>query len=368
MRCSHDAVHWLSMVMAASFAFEADAVAQPAAGPLDISKVSFDTKAFDPSKGEKVTLRFEINRQADVLVSFYDRLGWQVWQFNQASAGPGLCTVVWDGRRSDGTLPTGNVFLFTIEAKTTNSEKTIFNRADDTGGLEVKPQTYTFDNKTGKMEYVLPKACMIRLRAGLKESMLAKTLIDWEPRTAGRHVEEWDGKDASGMMTLLTHPDLELRLTCYSLPDNTIITTGERVSLASEKGAKGGEQRVALWSTKEKYLHYGHDPRICHEPKFKVLFPDKNPMPPDGVPTARGVAAVRVELDSRDVGHLTNVAYEIMFFVDGVFVFESEEGMSPFTFQWDTRGLTKGPHALTVNIMSYDDHVGVLSQKVNVEN
>ncbi len=336
------------------------------AGPLEISTVGFDRKAFDPSKGEAVTLGFEISRKADVAISFCDRLGRQVRQLSQPGSGPGPCTFAWDGRRADGTLPAGSVFLFVIEAKTKDGRRATYNRAEGTGGIEVRPQTYVLDAKTGRIEYVLPKACMIRLRAGLKEGVLGRTLIDWEPRTAGRHIEEWDGKDASGMMTLLAHPDLDLRLTCYSLPDNTIITTGERASFSPEKDPKGAQQRVALWSTDGKYLHYGHDPRICHEPRFAVSFPDKGPTPPDGVPIARGMTAVRVELDNRDAGPLTNVAYEIMLFVDGVFVFEAEEGMSPFTFQWDTRGLAKGPHALTVNVMSYDDHIGVVGQIVNV--
>jgi hypothetical protein len=50
--------------------------------------------------------------------------------------------------------------------------------------------------------------------------------------------------------------------------------------------------------------------------------------------------------------------------VDGVFLFEMEEGSSPFTFNWDTKGLTKGSHILTVNLASYDDHIGVVSREV----
>jgi hypothetical protein len=73
---------------------------------------------------------------------------------------------------------------------------------------------------------------------------------------------------------------------------------------------------------------------------------------------------IRIELDNRDIRNLVNRRFEIMLYIDGVFLFEMEEGTSPFTFNWDTKPFAKGSHILTVNIMSYDDHIGVVSQKV----
>jgi len=50
-----------------------------------------------------------------------------------------------------------------------------------------------------------------------------------------------------------------------------------------------------------------------------------------------------------------------------IFIFEDEEGFTPFTYMWDTKGLPEGEHVFTVNIMSYDDHCGVESRKVIIK-
>ena len=80
-----------------------------------------------------------------------------------------------------------------------------------------------------------------------------------------------------------------------------------------------------------------------------------------------GKVPIRVEIAPEDKIYITNKRFEAMFFVDSVFLFEEEEGTSPLTFYWDTSRLNPGEHLLSVNIMSYDDHVGTKTQKVIIE-
>jgi len=337
-------------------------------GPLEIIRVGLDKKSFNPSKGEAVNVGFEITEQADVQVIVYDRLGTEVRSFGLPGIEAGRHSITWDGRRADGKPAAGDVFLYVIEARAEDGRKVTHNPARETGGLEVKPLEYTLDREAGRIEYVLPKACMIRVRAGLKDGMFGKSLFDWKPSTAGRHVYRWDGKDESGMMYLLKHHDLDLRLTCYTLPANTIITTGTVVPFAPDANPHAGvaKQRSRLWATKGKYFHYRHDPRICRQPRFKVLFPLKDKLSDEGHPVVSGATQIRVELDPRDARHLINTRFEIMIFVDGIFLYEIEEGSSPFTFSWDTKGFAKGAHIVTVNLVGYDDHIGIVSRKVIV--
>lgn len=337
-------------------------------GPFRITRVGLDQKSFNPSKGETVALSFEITKQADAQVAIYDRLGQKVRSFDMPDLEAGRHSITWNGRRANGKLAAGDVFLYVIEAETKDGRKTTYNPAKKTGGFEVKSLEYTLDRETGKIEYVLPKTCMIRIRAGLKDGMFGKSLFDWKPSTAGRHTYNWDGKDNSGWMNLLKHRDLDIRLTCYTLPENTIITTGAIVPFepAKNPGETGNPERSRLWATKGKYFHYRHDPRICHQPRFKVLFPRSSVAKKSNVPVVSGVAPLRVELDPRDAQHLINTRFEIMLFIDGVFIYEIEEGSSPFTFNWDTKGFAKGPHIVTVDLIGYDDHIGIVSRKVIV--
>lgn len=344
--------------------------AAPKKGLLKITRVALDRKVFNPSEGQKVTLSFEITRQADVQVVLYDRLGQKVRGFDMPDIQAGRHSVTWDGYKADDKLPAGDVFLYVIEAKTKDGKKATYNQAKETGGIEVKTLEYTLDKETGEVEYVLPKTCMIRLRAGLKDGMFAKTILDWKPSTAGRHAFTWDGMDSSGRMYLLKRRDLDLRLTCYTLPANTIITTGAVTAFESANNPSETklEDRDRLWATKGKYFHYKHDPRICHQPRFKVLFPSSRVKTENNdIPIVSGIVPLRVELDRRDARHLTNTRFEIMLFVDGVFIYEIEEGSSPFTFNWNTKGYAKGPHIVTVNLVGYDDHIGIVSRKVIVE-
>jgi hypothetical protein len=76
------------------------------------------------------------------------------------------------------------------------------------------------------------------------------------------------------------------------------------------------------------------------------------------VPVVSGVTPLRVTLDPAHAVHLVDTRFEIMVFVDTVFLFESEDGSNPFNHLLDTRALAPGPHLLTVNVLAYDDHFG----------
>lgn len=337
--------------------------------PLDIAKVKLDKKIFEPAKNETVSISFEITQDTDVEITIYDRLAIVAKKFSPVNLKAGQHKITWDGRNDNGKLTDGKVFLYIIEATAPNSQKVVYNRSERTGGLEVKPLEYTLDDKTGKIEYVLPKACMIRIRAGLRDSMLARTLMDWQPRTAGRHTEIWDGLDKSGTVNLLRHPALDLNLTCYTLPANTILVKGGNdLSDETEKSRKKNLIRNEIWDTQNKYLHYRHNPLTCHESSFAVSFPGVKRFDDRKIPILTGTTAVRVVLDERDAKSLINSRFEVMFYIDGIFLFEMEEGTNPFTFNWNTIGLSKGYHILTVNVMSYDDHIGTVSTKVKIEN
>ena len=332
---------------------------------LKIIKVGPAKKTFDISAGETASIGFEITRKADVQVVIYNRLGRKVRTFNLPDLEAKRSNVTWDGRTDQGKLAQGELFLYVIYAQTEDGQEAVHNTALRTGGFEVKSLEYTLDHKTGKIEYVLPKGCMIRIRAGLKDGLFANNLFDWVPRSAGRHTYMWDGKDQTGQMNLLKHHDLDIRLTCYTLPANSVIMKGNTIPLDSDIELTEAQvkERSELCGTKGKYFHYQHDPRHCHAPRFDFSFP--NAMSGNGnLPQVTGITPVRVELDRRDAWELVNRRFEIAFYIDGVFIYEVEEGSSPFTFNWDTKTFAKGPHIVTVNLLGYDDHIGIANHKV----
>jgi chemotaxis response regulator CheB len=65
-----------------------------------------------------------------------------------------------------------------------------------------------------------------------------KTLVNREPRPAGAVVENWNGMDESGTTYVPDLPDFVVGIAASSLPENSIITYGNRTTTFSEWAAK----------------------------------------------------------------------------------------------------------------------------------
>lgn len=331
-----------------------------------INRVSLSSKSFDVSKNESVSVSFEITAVGDVNVCIYDVLAREIRCYAMPKLKSGRHSIAWDGKNSSGDLAAGDIFLYIIKATWQNGQTSVYNPADKTGGFEIKAAKFSLDREKQIIEYVLPKAAMVRIRAGLNSGFFAGAVVDWTPQTAGRHQYKWDGKDASGLLNLIKNPGLDLRLSCYSLPDNCIVVSGNPKEIETNETLTESQNlfRNKIWATEGKYLHYCHDRRFCHSPGFKVSFINGRKTDDETSVVISKVAPVRIEIDKRDKKHLTDTKFEVMFYVDGVFLYEMEEGSSPFTYDWDVRNFNRGVHILTVNILAYDDHIGSQSYKV----
>lgn len=332
---------------------------------FEITKVRLNSKTFAPANGEKTTLSFEITKAADIKIGIYDRLNRLVKELDIPKADAGEHSIEWDGRNCKNEIAEGKVFLYVIEAVDSDGKKIIYNPADRTGGNVVAAADYTYDKKNKTIEYVLPKTGMVRLRAGLKDGIFIRNILDWEPQTAGRHSLSWDGKDENGLFDIGSNGDLRLNLVCYTLPANTIIISGQSKPLSGAGSKELSTTSEDIWAKKDKCPHYSHNPLNCHEQRFSISFPESNERTnEEGVPVLSGRVPIRIKIDPRDAEYMVNNKYEIMIYVDGIFLFETEDGTDPFTFHWDTQGFNKGVHIFTVNLINYDDHLGTLSKKI----
>lgn len=328
---------------------------------LSISRVSVDKKTFDPQKDKKALIKFYISKPAtNALIGLYDSNNSLIRLLKMQNLKQGFNAAAWDGKDEKGDSVKSDIVIYTITVNDIRGSLT-YDPTDDTEGFEIHARDFSYDKKSGKIFYTLPRASRVRLRAGLKEGLLLNTIFDWEPREAGEHNYVWDGKDSSENLFLLKHPNLDLNLTCYTLPDNCLIIKGGNRNVLedetlSKRNPKGKSQLT-------KYLHSLHKTSNCHEPDFTIEFP-RAEINKDGLPILKGRVPVRVSIVPEDKSYMVNKRFEVMFYVDTVFFYEEEEGSSPFTFYWDTTKLNNGEHLLTVNIMSYDDHVGAKTKKV----
>jgi len=332
---------------------------------VNVSNVSLDKKSFNPSKGEVVKIRYRLPKQANVTIRIYDSDDNLVRTLEPKGIDrKGYNERVWDGKDDLSHILPKEAYIYTIEAKDISSgEFYVYDTADETGGIELVLRGLNFDNKTGQIDYILPKAARVRIRIGIEEGgPLLRTLLDWQPMEAGKHTVVWNGKDSSGVMNLLGNPNVFVNISSFSLPENSIILEGPVEQAFIERTVL--EKRPVKKTDIKKSMHALHKRAKCHEPRFDFEILDIKEYKDKDTPVIEGAAHIRVRLDEQDKLDLINSRFEIIFFIDSVFLFEEEEGTSPFTYRLDTKGLNEGEHILTLNIYGYEDHIASRSKRI----
>jgi len=199
-------------------------------------------------------------------------------------------------------------------------------------GLSDRPIVATdlaFDAETGEIRFTLPEPARVRARIGTRNGgPWLRTLIDWEPRAAGTHVEAWDGRDGSGKVDFAERRDLLLVLACLPEPGG--------VGLQTIRGRR-------------------------QAPRLAITFPHATETDGDGVPVLRGAAPVRVAIATEDYAWLREMGFELATYVDTEFLMEQEQGTNPFDYLLDTASLEAGFHVLTVNVIGFEGEIGTAS-------
>jgi len=324
---------------------------------LAIRKVGIFPKSFWPEKGEKTTIRWTQNRKSDTTLEIRKENGELVTKLEKWYS-EGGCEASWDGRDALGNLVSSGVYLYSLRSQERSGHEVLHDPSLTSGGEELKVDHFTFDRQKRTLDFILPRAGRVRLRIGLSPFLHLRTLLNWDPMEAGAHTLVWDGLDGSGLIRAIEHPDLSINLAAFALPDNAILVQGSRKEDVSHSvGSSPKYLRSGL------YLHASHDRAHCHDISFQVEFPtlEKDER---GLPILQGKTLVRVQLEDKDRNFMVNQRFEVGFFVDTVFLFEEEEGQDPFNYEWNTTGLARGEHLLTVNVIGYEDHLGVKTVRV----
>lgn len=204
-------------------------------------------------------------------------------------------------------------------------------------GNEILASDMSFDMYTGEIKYTLPEEALVRIRIGIKNGgAMLRTLLDWEHRSAGPHTEIWDKKDATGKVDFSAHENLMLVLSCLP-PDPA--------RQRQQTNIKG----------------------LRHSPRLRVSFPGA-PENAQNQAVLSGIVPMRVTIDPEDAKWLTETKYELGVFIDNVFLAEDEEGVNPYTYQFNTKGLNNGTHTITANILGYEGEIGTESVVVEIKN
>jgi len=311
---------------------------------------SVEPKVFDPNASEKAVFRFKLPEARAARVWLVDPIGRTV--ATVGAAGPdelGFFSAAWDGRDSDGrSVPSDAYCYLPASADYAPSPQGLLQLWQSAGErLECKDITY--DPKSGEIRYLLPQAGRARVRVGISDGPVLRSLLDYAPLPAGRHTVAWDGKDSSG--NEWSRSAVAVHVWAFSLPQNCVIVQG-----ATAPAYPAYRQFFVAPAAAKPDLHATHTRQGCHEPAFAVSFPGAATGNDGlGVPKT-GRLLVHVQLDPRDHRALVENLFEIVFYIDGVFFFEDSNAADPFTCTLDLTRIGKGRHILSVQVMDFEDH------------
>ena len=348
---------------------QAEAIGNTSPVKIGIFNVSTLPKTIDISGDLQAEIKYELSDDAGVSVDIYDADDhWVTSLKKNRPEKAGYNKAFWDGRNSMGKPVPGGAYIYVIKAEGKDGKTSVHDPADATAGISLKHRDLNFIEEEGRIEYKLPRAAHVRLRIGIKDGPLLRNLVVWEPREAGLNREKWNGSDEAGN-PITGKPDLVASIAAFSLADNSIIVKSNGQGFDQESGIYSDSQKpkrikrhvrgVAL------HPHAGHPRKNCHAPRFTIEFPEAA-ADKDGMPVLDGIMPMRVIIDEQDNKELIASRFEIMAFIDSIFLLEEEQRYSPFNYQWDTKGISDGVHILTVNIQSYDGHIGTGSLKVRI--
>lgn len=364
------------------------------AANVQISNVIAANPLFNPTAGEEAQLSFYLSQDAEIAVKIFDADAGLIRTIGTKKSGyKGINTILWDGRDAQGNIVADDAYYVVIEATDQKGFTAVYDPTSFSGGKTISVNAaYRAEHIT----YQLPEACRVRIRIGIPNGPLLRTLIDWEPRQAGSHAESWDGKDESGVL-MIKKLFLNIVAQAFTLPENSLITTGSNKDLVVYKLAdrkmsaaphqlllKNKKQQTAKKNL-ERHPHYTMSRVLDRAPRFQVKVNSSKKgvrtkqsaqvektvaaaAENVAIPTVAGNVSMAVNLEELTGLLLSNQRYEILVYIDYEFFMEDEQGYHPYNFTLDTSYLTNGQHVITFNVTTLTDQVGSGSIIVNVQN
>lgn len=192
--------------------------------------VSISEPFFNPSLGESIEITVHASSPGRLTATIVDPHG-RVVRRLPAQGGPSTTFLLtWDGRDDASGIVPDEAYSLNLSAETSQG------RLDHPGRKQAPKDVQVthggFDRQRGVISYRLPRPSRVRVTAsGVKPvggNIPRRTIVDWEPRTAGAIVEQWNGYDESNTVNLLELPDSAITIEARALPANSLITVGNR--------------------------------------------------------------------------------------------------------------------------------------------
>jgi hypothetical protein len=313
------------------------------------SEVSVRDRFFDPGLAAPVlVVRTETPAVLDAVV--FDDAGRAV-----RHAGPSALASRWECRLAALPPVRGGIYQFCVVASDGKGKRLGLYPRVPGGGEIVKVTGAKLDAGAGLIRYFLPRASLVRVRAGLQDGPYLDPILPPTPQPSGEQTLSWDGTLQRGLFRdFHRHPEVRITVVAWSLPVNALCAAPSK----GEPSAAGVGAPAEL-TLPAGLADFASPPWAAPRPgaadwrrldDYELLLELKQTPEP-------GVVRVHVDCPPRERPRVMNRRFEVMLFVDSVFVMEDEISLLPFTYDMSTRGLSRGKHLVTANLV---DTAGVL--------
>lgn len=205
-----------------------------ASPPRGISSVSVARGFFNPRLGQTIGISLAVERPGLLtllVLDSDDRVARRLVSREPVEAGK--LSRSWDGRDAEGEVVADGAYSLKIELRNPGRRDIYL-----PSGRNAKPVgvvTTFYDRQNGVVAYKLSAPSRVFLQA--RSFRVSRTIVAGEPRTAGSVIDYWNGFDEDGKEYIAALPGFSISITATALPENAIITVGNRAlpALASAR-------------------------------------------------------------------------------------------------------------------------------------
>lgn len=337
-----------------------------------INKVSIDKDIFNPTACENVSISFHLLKDAEASVKIFD-FDWGLTAIicDDKMMKKGNNIVMWNGRAQNQEIVPDEAYFFTISVKT-NTERSIYDPVASSSGISHEIEKGKIHIDSRQLEYYLPEKGRVFIRAGIHKGPLLAIPVDWEPRPKGWHKEHWDGMDQDKLFSLIKHHYYRIRASYFTLPDNTILTTGNN-SINYLEYKRSQENPVSLRipsasGPKSILTSPLHQTALAlvKSPNLEVTYPQAL-IDKAGIPLLEGRFRIKIDFTQKWIPTLYQQKYELYYFLDNKFLMEEPQINLPHATLLDVGEDKQGTHILSVNIISPKGQIGIRSKRVKLK-
>jgi hypothetical protein len=204
-----------------------------------IAEVTVSRPFFNPSIRQTVQVSLALLHPGRLTIDILDSRGNRVRRLAENErVSAGKTAREWNGRSDEQEVVPDDAY--SLEVTLAAGGKTEKYSPGLVRVSEVSVSAPAYDPRSGIVSYRLASPARVYLTAGGRASedspaRLVRILVDREPRVAGAIVESWNGLDEKGKLYLPELREFALQASAQGLPENAIITIGNRSARSEEK-------------------------------------------------------------------------------------------------------------------------------------